>query len=112
MDGIKNKENEMMQHVKACSNCTEEMARRVAKKLADELQTIMASTLTELKIDDNGMFQGQVYHLLSAFILSISIKILEMNKLPKFFISEMCSSNIDMAIEFAKHGRFFKAEEH
>lgn len=98
-----------------CPNCSNELAQRTAKKLADNMLIDMQETLSSIginKVDDDGMFQGQVCHLLAAFILCHSIKILEMRKMPQRIIDEICANCIEMAHGFARDGNFRKVEEH
>jgi hypothetical protein len=98
-----------------CPGCSSELAQRTAKKLADNMLLDMQQTLTALdvdKLDDDGMFQGQVCHLLSAFILCHSIKILKMRKIPDRLIEQICANAVEMAYDFARDGKFREVKEH
>lgn len=98
-----------------CKNCSPELAQRTAKKLADNLLIDMHQVLGELGFlsdDDEGIFQAQVCHLLSAFILCHSIKILQIKKIPERLIDEICDNAVEMAYEFAQKGKFREVKEH
>lgn len=100
---------------KACPECTAELAQKTAKKLAEHLTLHMEEVLSgmdDLVHADNDIFQGQVCHLLAAFILSHSIKILQIRKMPVAAIDEMCTNCIEMAHDFCKAGKFKKVEKH
>lgn len=87
-------------------------AVQAAKIIADEMQIIMVEVLKKFSVHDMGMFQGQVCDCLSSFILSISIKILQMNKVPPATIVDICKNNTEMAFEYAKNSKISFHRDH
>ena len=83
----------------------------IAKKLAENLTLEMIKELKSSEIDDEkGLFQGQVCHMLAAFILSYSIKILQRNDMEEL-LDDLGVIWLEMAHDFAKHGKFTEIKE-
>jgi hypothetical protein len=88
------------------------LARQTAQKISDEVQISMKVALNEFNIEDSGFFQGEVYQLISSFLLSVSIKILEMNNISPGNIETMLQDTMDLAKDFAKVGSIKRHKDH
>ena len=98
-----------------CRTCIDDLAGRTAKRIADKMLIDMQvefKSIVEHVGDDDGLFQGQVCHLIAAFVLCHSIKILQMKKTPEKLIDAICKNCVEMAFQFAKDGKFREVKDH
>lgn len=82
------------------------------RKVADELQVIIETIIRENKVGDAMLFQGQICHILSSYILNISIKILEKHGTTPDRIDLLCEDAIHMAKNMATIGELKEAKDH
>lgn len=96
-----------MEHIVGCDECRALLAKTLVKELGEKVQTGADNLFEEWGvIDKQGFIQAECYSLLSSFLLSVSIKILEINKVPEKGIDAMCAETIDMAFQFSEIGDF------
>lgn len=80
--------------------------------IAEETQVSMIKVLKLFNINDSGTFQGFVCDLLSAYIFSTSLKILQLSKVPQDLVDEICENHIAMALDYAKAAKHKILMEH
>ena len=102
-----------IEHLNVCPDCRSDLARHTARGIAEKFRGLIEDAFRGIGIEDKkGFFQAEVCQLVSAFILSHSIKILQNNKLDEAVIRHMCGVSTEMSFEFAEKGRFTVIREH
>lgn len=88
-------------------------AKIVTKNICDDLAMLMETHLrSECKNMDNGVFQGVVCDLIASYMLSHTLKILELNGVCSSHIRELCEGTVHRAHQFARAATFTKISEH